>query len=354
MATDAAMAVHRTGCRSFAVDYRMPPDHPFPAGLEDCIAAYRGLLERYAPAKIVVSGRSAGGNLAAAMILRLRGLGLPLPGAAILLTPEVDLTESGDSFQTLQSVDVVLKSGLPEANALYAQGHDLSDPAVSPLFGDFTKGFPPTLIQSGTRDLFLSNAVRMHRALRAAGVEAELHVWEAMPHGDFGGFTREDKEIWAELRSFLARHWAGRVPRAQRNVKGRKGKMKDGRQGAMSDTDFVTVDGHRFHHVWLRDNCPCARCRDPSSYQKIHDPCERLAVPASIDLLDDALVLSWSDDPSPHRIARGWLKANAYDRPRSDPAREERLIWDRETLVASRPVIHDAAKLDAPPGGRRW
>jgi monoterpene epsilon-lactone hydrolase len=212
VAADAAMAVHRTGCRSFAVDYRMPPDHPFPAGLEDCIAAYRGLLERYVPAKIVVSGRSAGGNLAAAMILRLRELGLPLPGAAILLTPEVDLTESGDSFQTLRSVDVVLKSGLPEANALYAQGHDLRDPAVSPLFGDFTKGFPPTLIQSGTRDLFLSNAVRMHRALRAAGVEAELHVWEAMPHGDFGGFTREDKEIWAELRSFLARHRAGESP----------------------------------------------------------------------------------------------------------------------------------------------
>jgi monoterpene epsilon-lactone hydrolase len=210
VATDAAMGVHRTGCRSFAVDYRMPPDHPFPAGLEDCISVYRGLLERYAPGKIVVSGRSAGGNLAAAMILRLRELGLPLPGATILLTPEVDLTESGDSFQTLRGVDVVLKSGLPEANALYAQGHDLRDPAVSPLFGDFTKGFPPTLIQSGTRDLFLSNSVRMHRALRAAGVEAELHVWEAMPHGDFGGFTPEDKDLWTELRAFLARRRADR------------------------------------------------------------------------------------------------------------------------------------------------
>jgi len=115
----------------------------------------------------------------------------------------------------------------------------------------------------------------------------------------------------------------------------------------MKDTDFVTVDGHRFHHVWLRDNCPCATCRDPSSYQKIHDPCERLAVPASIDLLDDAVVLTWSDDPSPHRIGRGWLKANAYDRPRGNPLREERLIWDEKTLVASRPVIHDAAKLDS-------
>ena len=72
------------------------------------------------------------------------------------------------------------------------------------------RGFPPTLIQSGTRDLFLSNAVRMHRALRAAGVEAELHVWEAMPHGDFGGFTPEDNELWAELRRFLGLHRADR------------------------------------------------------------------------------------------------------------------------------------------------
>lgn len=204
VATDAAMAVHRTGCVSYAVDYRMPPDHPFPAGLEDCVAAYRGLIESHAPSRIVISGRSAGGNLAAATILRLKALGLPLPGALVLMTPELDLTESGDSFETLRGIDVVLKAGLPEANALYAGGHDLRDPLISPLFGELT-GFPPTLLQAGTRDLFLSNAVRMHRALRAADVEAELHVWEAMPHGDFGGFTPEDDEMWREIRRFLNR-----------------------------------------------------------------------------------------------------------------------------------------------------
>jgi monoterpene epsilon-lactone hydrolase len=205
VATDAALAVVRTGCPSFAVDYRMPPDHPFPAGLDDCLAVYRGLLEKYAPNNIVISGRSAGGNLAAAMTLQIRDLGLPLPCAVVLLTPELDLTESGDTFQTLRDIDVVLKSGLPEANALYVRGHNLRDPYVSPLFGDFKKGFPRTFIQSGTRDLFLSNSVRMHRALRAAGVETELHVWEAMPHGDFGGFAPEDNEIWRELRHFLAK-----------------------------------------------------------------------------------------------------------------------------------------------------
>jgi acetyl esterase/lipase len=204
VAVDAVLAVVRTGCLSFSIDYRMPPDNPFPAGLNDCIAAYRGVLENYAPGNIVISGRSAGGNLAAATVLKLRELGLPLPAAIVLLTPELDLTESGDTFETLRDIDVVLKAGLPEANALYANGHDLRDPYVSPLFGDFAKGFPPTFIQAGTRDLFLSNSVRMHRALRTAGVQAELHVWDGMPHGGFGGMAPEDKEMWTELKRFLA------------------------------------------------------------------------------------------------------------------------------------------------------
>jgi acetyl esterase/lipase len=125
----------------------------------------------------------------------------------VLLTPEVDLTEAGDSFRTNALLDVNLKAGLPECNALYAAGRALTDPYVSPLFADFTRGFPPTLIQTGTRDLFLSNSVLMHRKLRRAGIEAELHVWEAMPHGGFGfGTVPENAEISAEVRSFIARH----------------------------------------------------------------------------------------------------------------------------------------------------
>lgn len=204
VAVDATLAVIRTGCLSFSVDYRMPPDNPFPAGLNDCIAAYCGLLESHAPANIVISGRSAGGNLAAAATLKIRDLGLPLPGALVLLTPELDLSESGDTFETLRDIDIVLKAGLPEANALYANGHDLRDPYVSPLFGDFRKGFPPAFIQAGTRDLFLSNSVRVHRALRAAGVPAELHIWDGMPHGGFGGGAPEDREVWIEIRQFLS------------------------------------------------------------------------------------------------------------------------------------------------------
>lgn len=198
----AAIAL-RTGRVAYGVDYRVPPDHPYPAALDDCVTAYRELLQEFGPGRVVVSGTSAGGNLAAAMLLRARDEGLPMPAGAMLLTPELDLTESGDSFDTLMGLDVVLSARLMEVNLLYADGADLAHPYLSPLFGDVT-GFPPTLLQAGTRDLFLSNAVRMHRKLRSAGVRAELHVWEGMPHAGFGGLTPEDREVSAELQAFIA------------------------------------------------------------------------------------------------------------------------------------------------------
>lgn len=186
--------------RVWSVDYRMPPDHPYPAALDDCIAAYRALLRERAPSEIVVSGGSAGGNLAAALMLRARDEGLPLPAGLILGTPEVDLTESGDSFRTNNGVDPSLRTLMP-VNLLYANGHDLTLPYLSPLFGDLT-GFPPTILTTGTRDLYLSNTVRMHRKLRAAGVPAELHVTEAGPHTGFPGGP-EGEEIDQEIRRFM-------------------------------------------------------------------------------------------------------------------------------------------------------
>jgi len=194
------------GVRTVSVDYRMPPDHPFPAAPEDCVAVYRALIEKVDPKRVVIGGSSAGGNLAAAATLMIRDRGIPLPAGAVLLTPEVDLTESGDSFRTNESLDVVLKGGLPNCNALYANGHDLRDPYVSPLFADFAGGFPPALVQSGTRDLFLSNSVLIHRKLRDAGIDAELHVWEAMPHGGFiPGDAPENAQIQAEVARFIRR-----------------------------------------------------------------------------------------------------------------------------------------------------
>jgi acetyl esterase/lipase len=203
--TMALSTVARLGARVVAVDYRMPPDHPFPAGLDDCLAFYRMLLRDHDPSQIIVGGGSAGGNLAAATVLRARDEGLPLPAAVVLVSPEADLTESGDTFFTNAGIDGM--GSLMQANLLYAAGHDLTDPYVSPLFGDFTKGFAPTLLTAGTRDVFLSNAVRLHRKLRAAGVPAELHVLEAAAHGSFGGTTPEEAELDTEMRLFCEKAW---------------------------------------------------------------------------------------------------------------------------------------------------
>ena len=140
-------------------------------------------------------------------MLRARDEGLPLPTGLVLLTPELDLTESGDSFQTNLGVDATLNGSLMGANLLYAGGRDLEDPYVSPLFGDFTEGISPTILTAGTRDLFLSNAVRMHRALRTAGIEAYLHIKEAASHSAFFGTAPEDEEIDEEVRIFAQRRW---------------------------------------------------------------------------------------------------------------------------------------------------
>ncbi|MDR2188149.1 MAG: alpha/beta hydrolase [Azonexus sp.] len=200
----------KCGMVVYAVDYRLAPDHPYPAALDDVVAAYRGLLDRYVPEKTAIIGISAGGGLVASALLKVRDAGMPLPAAAVLLTPECDLTESGDSFETLRDLDVILHRRPTAPTLLYAAGHDLRDPMLSPLFGDFTRGFPPTLLISGTRDLFLSNTVRLHRALRRAGAHADLHVFEAMPHGGFYG-APEDADSLAEQIRFLHCCWSMRA-----------------------------------------------------------------------------------------------------------------------------------------------
>ena len=199
-------SANAVGARVWSVDYRMPPDHPFPTPLDDCLRAYRVLLDERHPSEIIVGGTSAGGNLAAALILRARDEGLALPAAAMFNTGAFDLTGSGDSWQTNDGLDSVLSGPVEPCTELYAGDHDRREPYISPLFGDLT-GFPPAILLTGMRDRLLSDNVRMHRALRAAGIEAELHVWEAAGHGGFLGMAPEDAERFAELRRFAEARW---------------------------------------------------------------------------------------------------------------------------------------------------
>lgn len=190
-----------------SVDYRMPPDFPFPAAVDDAAAVWRELASVHDPRKMAVFGTSAGGGLTLALVLRARQLKLPLPAAIAPGTPWADLNKTGDSYFINEMIDNVLVSydgWIGDAVKLYANGHDVRDPLLSPIYGDF-QGFPPALLTSGTRDLFLSNTVRTHRKLRRAGVEAELHVFEGLSHSQFRGepTAPEVKEHFGELARFF-------------------------------------------------------------------------------------------------------------------------------------------------------
>ena len=204
----AAMTAGSLGARTWAVDYRMPPYHPYPVPLEDCVAAYRTLLADHRPEEIIIGGVSGGGNLTLTTILRARDEGLPLPAAAVVTTPVADLTKTGDTHQASKGLDVSYDDGeLEVLYQLFTNGHDRTDPYISPLFGDFTKGFPPAILNTGTRDFLLSDTVLVHRKLLAAGVPAELHVWEGAPHFMFLGMAPEDHQRAAQVRAFCERHW---------------------------------------------------------------------------------------------------------------------------------------------------
>jgi acetyl esterase/lipase len=193
-----------------SVDYRMPPEAYFPAALDDAVTVYKAVL-RTTPAKnIGFFGTSAGGALTLEMTLRARDQGLPMPGAIAPGTPMADVTKTGDSFYTNEKVDNVLVSrdGFCDAGArIYANGHDLKDPLLSPVYGDM-HGFPPAILTTGTRDLLLSNTVRVHRKLRRAGVVANLNVFEGESHAQYQFDDRvpETHEAFGEISHFFDKH----------------------------------------------------------------------------------------------------------------------------------------------------
>ncbi len=183
-------AVLMAGLGKFRViyaDYRMAPEFPFPAAVEDSLSVYRELLKQSPAAKTGVFGTSTGGGLTLILTMRAREAGLPLPGALAAGTPWTDLTKTGDSYRVHAGVDNVLVSHdgwVSEAAQIYAGDNDWKNPLLSPVYGD-VQGFPPTLLTTGTRDLFLSNTVRMHMKLRQAGVAADLIVFEGMSHAQY-------------------------------------------------------------------------------------------------------------------------------------------------------------------------
>jgi acetyl esterase/lipase len=198
------------GFRVISVDYRMPPDYPYPAGLDDAVSVWREAVKMTSPKNMAIFGSSAGGNLTLAMVLRAKQEKLPLPAAIAPGTPMSDLTGAGDSFQTNAMVDNVLVAygaNCDKRAALYAAGRDLKDPLLSPVYADVS-GFPPTILTSGTRDLLLSNTVRMHRKLRQAGVEAVLQVFEGQSHAQYyrDPAAPETKEAFEEIARFFDKH----------------------------------------------------------------------------------------------------------------------------------------------------
>jgi phosphinothricin tripeptide acetyl hydrolase len=193
----------------WVLDYRLAPEAPFPAALDDALAAYRDLT--VGGARVTLVGDSAGGGLAFATALAARAAGLPAPACVIGISPWVNAGAENESYDTLAAVDPMISRQMVEHFApLYLGGHPTSEPLISPLFADL-RGLPPVLIQIGDRECFFGDAARMHQALIAAGVDAELSVWKEMFHvwHLYWPMLAEGRAAISAIAGFVARH-AGR------------------------------------------------------------------------------------------------------------------------------------------------
>jgi acetyl esterase/lipase len=201
-----------TGMKTIAIDYRLLPEHPFPAALDDVTSVWKQVIKVEKPANIAMFGSSSGGNLVLAFLYRAKRAGLRRPAAVMVGSPWSDISNIGDSLQTNAGIDnVAVASGAFDAALadLYANGRDPKNPLLSPVYGDFA-GFPPTFLVSGTRDLSLSDTVRVHRKLMKARVPTQLVVEEALSHGQYLDAALvgapEGRQLYSDIAWFFDQH----------------------------------------------------------------------------------------------------------------------------------------------------
>ena len=204
----AARLAHATGLRGLIIDYRLAPEHPYPAALEDTLASYTWLLEQgIDPSEIFIIGDSAGGGLALAALLQLRDTGRPLPAGAICLSPWTDLACTGVSMDSRSKADGILDGKSLEMYAgLYAGDKDKKLPFISPLYGNLNN-LPPILVQVGTEEILFDDAVRFTKKAMKAGVDVSLEIWEEMFHVfQMFSFLLDTKKAMEGITKFVSRN----------------------------------------------------------------------------------------------------------------------------------------------------
>ena len=201
-----------SGASVLGLDYRLAPEHPFPAPVEDSVAAYRWLLsEGYDPARIAVAGDSAGGGLTVAMMVQARYVGLPMPGAGVCISPWVDMEGLGDSMETRAEADpMVGKENLMISAKTYLGGSDPRAPLAAPLYADL-HGLPPILIQVGDAEVLLDDSTRLAGNAREAGVKVQIDVWDDMIHvwHLFAPILPEGQQAITQAGDFIRKHTGG-------------------------------------------------------------------------------------------------------------------------------------------------